>query len=871
MPSVSIIIPTRNEAGNIAPLLARIAHAVTVIDTEILFVDDGSTDATRTEIRCYSGSLQVRLICRDDTSGLATAVCAGAQAAQGEYLVVMDADLSHPPENIPDLLAPLQNKTHDMVIGSRYIKRGATLEWPLARKAASRLATLPARLFTEARDPLSGFFSIRKEVFLAMQRQIAGFKIGLEILAAAGDWLRIAEIPIIFTDRKNGRSKMNKAVFRDYLKQLAGLAGIAMDGVCARELLSLAGIVATLDLLFFYFLGNQGLHLDIVHSASFLLACNLGYLIAVFAGGQPHVSFQTAVWLRYNIVLLLALFLRGGIISVIDVLHPDYPILLYSAAASTSAFAAIIGYLHVSAENLKNRRSNWRSLAFFIIVYSILLRLLYSGSYELIQEEAYYWNYSRHMAMGYLDHPPVVSVLIWLGTHIFGHSEFGVRFAAFFCWFFTAWFSSRLTADLFGSKASLNALVLIATLPIFFGAALVITPDAPLISCWAGTLFFLHRALMGEKSNAWLGVGICLGLGLASKYTIALLGPATFFLMLFDPKARRWFRKPHPYLAAGIALALFSPVLYWNYQHDWASFLFQSQRRIAAVTQFSSHELLASILLLITPTGLLAAWISYRSRGNNSSQNDAIRQRHKLFALCMTLTPLFVFFLFSISKEIKLSWAGPLWLAFIPLIATSMPTRFTVSLPRPLIERLWPATLAILLIGYGGVLHYFSLGIPGIPYGNSAFLFGCDDLAAQIEQTVARIEDQKGSRPIVAGMDKYRIASGLAFYRNKQHEHANASPSHPVVEDTTGRQLFGIDALMYNYWLHPEQAVDRDILAIGENREDIANHFFLGWSTHLGKIGRYSIKKHGKEVGSYYFRLVHRYSPPEKSQEIAKD
>lgn len=160
MPIFSIIIPTRNEGENITPLLESIHQAIagTHGETEIIFVDDGSTDHTREEIRNYIGPLNISLICRDDVSGLASAVCAGAHAAQGELLVVMDADLSHPPKCIPELLAPLLAGSHDMVIGSRYIRGGATPEWPLVRKLASMLATPSGPAVYRGSRSVIGFF-----------------------------------------------------------------------------------------------------------------------------------------------------------------------------------------------------------------------------------------------------------------------------------------------------------------------------------------------------------------------------------------------------------------------------------------------------------------------------------------------------------------------------------------------------------------------------------------------------------------------------------------------------------------------------------------------------------------------------------------
>jgi dolichol-phosphate mannosyltransferase len=136
------------------------------------------------------------------------------------------------------------------------------------------------------------------------------------------------------------------------------------------------------------------------------------------------------------------------------------------------------------------------------------------GSAELIQEEAYYWNYAQHFDWGYLDHPPGVAVLIGLGTYLFGTTEFGVRFGAFLCWGLTAVFIWGFTYALFGRRTAFFSLPFTATLPMFFGTSLLMTPDAPLIACWAGSLFFFQRALIQQKRYSWIGGGVFLGLGL---------------------------------------------------------------------------------------------------------------------------------------------------------------------------------------------------------------------------------------------------------------------------------------------------------------------------------------------------------------------
>src|SRR4030095_9918393 len=144
---------------------------------------------------------------------------------------------------------------------------------------------------------------------------------------------------------------------------------------------------------------------------------------------------------------------------------------------------------------------------------------------------------------------------------------------------------------LFDRPAARNAVLLVSVLPFFFMTGFMMTPDAPLTACWAGMLYYLARVLIGGHARAWLGVGVCLGLGMLSKYTIALLGPATLLFLLIDSPSRVWFRRWEPYCAVGLAALIFTPVLWWNAHHAWASFAFQSKGRIAEARRFSSHEL----------------------------------------------------------------------------------------------------------------------------------------------------------------------------------------------------------------------------------------------------------------------------------------
>ncbi|MFL6520749.1 MAG: polyprenol monophosphomannose synthase [Chthoniobacterales bacterium] len=209
---ISLVIPTLNEAENIGPLVMRLAQCEPGLD-EIIFVDDGSTDGTRERIRSLNANASVRLIERETPAlGLSGAVIAGAHAAAGDWLVVMDADLSHPPEKIEELLRPLLEGRADIVIGSRYVEGGSTPGWPLWRKTLSRSAAGLAYPLTGVHDSMCGFFALPRKLLLELTPAATGFKIAFEALVQGGKNLRVVEIPIAFRDRTRGVSKMSFGV-----------------------------------------------------------------------------------------------------------------------------------------------------------------------------------------------------------------------------------------------------------------------------------------------------------------------------------------------------------------------------------------------------------------------------------------------------------------------------------------------------------------------------------------------------------------------------------------------------------------------------------------------------------------------------------
>jgi dolichol-phosphate mannosyltransferase len=226
-PSVSIIVPTLEEAANLPPLVARIAASMGQRPYEIIVVDDDSPDGTADVgdelAKSHPLSLHVR---RRSVDGLGGAVLTGFSLAAGDVLVVMDADLQHPPEALPALLAPIDAGAADFVLGSRHAPGGTVAErWGLLRRLNSRVATLLARPFAgrTCTDPMSGFFALRRDLLDRADRLTPlGYKIGLELMCKCRA-RRVAEVPIHFGARSRGRSKLTVAQQFKYLEHLSRL------------------------------------------------------------------------------------------------------------------------------------------------------------------------------------------------------------------------------------------------------------------------------------------------------------------------------------------------------------------------------------------------------------------------------------------------------------------------------------------------------------------------------------------------------------------------------------------------------------------------------------------------------------------------
>jgi len=223
--TITIIIPTYNEKENL-PILVKSIFDVfqkNFLNGEVIIVDDNSPDGTgRIADELSSGNNKIKVLHRKGKEGLSSAVMEGFRHVTGEIIGVMDADLSHPPEVIPELVRSILDGESEFVIASRYNNNEKIENWPIARKIISRGATLLAKPLSNVSDPMSGFFFIKRNVIEGIELSPIGYKIMLEILVK-GKYNGIKEVQFIFKDRYKGESKLNWKEHLNYMQHLMRL------------------------------------------------------------------------------------------------------------------------------------------------------------------------------------------------------------------------------------------------------------------------------------------------------------------------------------------------------------------------------------------------------------------------------------------------------------------------------------------------------------------------------------------------------------------------------------------------------------------------------------------------------------------------
>jgi 4-amino-4-deoxy-L-arabinose transferase-like glycosyltransferase len=412
------------------------------------------------------------------------------------------------------------------------------------------------------------------------------------------------------------------------------------------------------------------------------------------------------------------------------------------------------------------------------ILVFILARLLSAANAPLAFDEALYWRWSKHLAGGYLDHPPMNPLLIRIGTSIFGDTEFGVRVMAVLLGLPATWAVWRSAAILFGdSKVGATAALFFNLTLAMAAGSMLATPDSIVVVTSSFLLFFLVKVSETGRGAWWLAVGVVFGLGMFSKYSTIFFAVSILAWLLLVPELRKWLFNPWPWVGAVIALAIFSPVLIWNAQHGWASVLFQSERlKVYEWTLRYFGEFFASQLGLATPAIFVLGCMGLVG---------ILRQKGEPYAARMLISamvwPIVLYFTWhSFHGRVEGNWPEPMYPAFViaaAVAADRLPWRGAAAW-WALWSRRFAAPVGIVIAAFVYLQAVFAI----VPLGSAdptARILGAGwpTLGVQIDELRARI----GARIILTA--DYGVSGWLAFY----------VPSRTPVEQINGRMRW-VDA-----------------------------------------------------------------------------
>jgi hypothetical protein len=389
----------------------------------------------------------------------------------------------------------------------------------------------------------------------------------------------------------------------------------------------------------------------------------------------------------------------------------------------------------------------------------VLLRLVGAALTPLTFDEAYYWIWSKNLALGYYDHPPGVALVIRLGTMIAGDTELGVRLVSILLALPMSFAVYRTAEILFGGKQlAANAAILLNVTLMAAVGTLIVTPDSPLLVASSFVLFFLAKVLESGRGAWWLAVGAAAGAALVSKYTAMFFGPAILIWLISVPKLRPWLLSPWLYLGGLVALIVFSPVILWNADHHWVSFIKQLGRGEVVSFRLSFiGELIPTQIAFATPLvfilGAMGLYALMRREGG------ALASRVLIGAMFWVVTLYFLWH--SLHARVEANWFAPVYpaLAIAAAVAASLTRWERVSQRVADFCLRWASPVGVLMFvalivqANTGVLSGFRRDATVRSIG-----VGWPALAAEIEATRARV----GASCVLA--PDYGTASWLAFY-----------------------------------------------------------------------------------------------------------
>ena len=414
--------------------------------------------------------------------------------------------------------------------------------------------------------------------------------------------------------------------------------------------------------------------------------------LLVGRGSQPSMPsshagncFAAAIicgfYYRRSVPWLFAVACAVGFARVYTGAHYPGDVLLGALLGSGVGIAVLWG-METARRRFSSRVSaelsdaQWLRLGYLLIAFTLLANLIYiaSGRIELCEDEAYQWLWSKHPDWGYYSKPPLIAWVQFVGTHLWGDNELGVRFFSPLCGAVAGWLLLRLLAREINGRIGFLALLIATATPLLAGSAILFVPDSLAILFWMAALVSGWQALRGDSTRAWLWTGLWMGLGLLSKQVALYQWLCWLVFFALHPAARPQLRRAGFYLALLISCLGAVPLIFWNAQHQWPTVAhLQSRSGLGSSWQPTLRffgEFIVAEMGLLTPIfciGIVVAMIKFWPR------------RHKsplaLYLFCMSAPLLAGCLLYSIRTRVQPNWIAPAALPAVALMALTLEAR----------------------------------------------------------------------------------------------------------------------------------------------------------------------------------------------------
>ena len=403
----------------------------------------------------------------------------------------------------------------------------------------------------------------------------------------------------------------------------------------------------------------------------------------------------------------------------------------------------------------KNKKATLLFLLTIILL--VCIRLVFIFTLNLSDDEAYYWQYARHLSLSYYEHPPLVAWSNYLMMKLFGSTAYAVRMSAFLYSIgdsILVWLiAGTILQD--KMKAFLSVLAL-NIIPAYAIGGLMMLPDAPLGFFWLLTLYFLMKVFLDGKGQYWYAAGVALGLDMLSKYHSVFIPVSALLFMIVSKEDRKWFRDARPYIATVIALIIFSPVIVWNIQHHFESLGFELVSRnpnfhISIVKFFT---FLGSQVGLVSPLVFFLIIYAIYYGFKRKTQNKGY-----LFLSAFAAPIIIFFFAVSFVVDSKPNWA---LMGYIPGVILSVELSYGMLNKSWFRKYLWIGwSLALLFTIIIHVQLYYPL-IPLRPVDTDLTndLYGWHTAGKEVE---AAYQELSKNKPTFLFTHKYQLSSQLAF------------------------------------------------------------------------------------------------------------